>query len=199
MFFQAIRQRDITLVRSLIGAKPELVHTVASAPPKKDDGQSPLQVAFKTGNLDIAHLLLDNGADVNFIEKSSVHEWRAPVLHDALRAAAFLAPKEGEEANKFHEAMVALKRLIELGANPNATDSYGNSALIRAFLDSRIRLSSSSMYPHGISDESLYQSLRQIFTVLIAAGADPLASEGRKQPATAYQHEPILAALLSSN
>ncbi|MCT4595158.1 MAG: ankyrin repeat domain-containing protein [Anaeromicrobium sp.] len=39
-----------------------------SNPPKKDDGQSPLQVALKTGNFQIADFLIDNGANLNFME-----------------------------------------------------------------------------------------------------------------------------------
>ena len=44
--------------------KPELVNCVAKQPPKKDDGQSPLQVALKTGNFEIAKYLIDMGADL---------------------------------------------------------------------------------------------------------------------------------------
>jgi len=41
---------------------------VAKQPPKKDDGQSPLQVALKTGNTASADYLLDMGADVNTLD-----------------------------------------------------------------------------------------------------------------------------------
>lgn len=68
--------------------KPELVNCVARQPPRKDDGQSPLQVAFKTGRFEIAHLLLDSGADVNFIEgPDSCDDWRMPVLSHAVLTA----------------------------------------------------------------------------------------------------------------
>ena len=53
---------------ALLDKKPELIACTAKAPPKKDVGQSPLQVAIKTNNYVIAHLLLDRGADVNFME-----------------------------------------------------------------------------------------------------------------------------------
>lgn len=55
-------------MKQLIEKKPELVNCTAKQPPKKDDGQSPLQVALKTGNTAIAEFLIDNGANVNFIE-----------------------------------------------------------------------------------------------------------------------------------
>ncbi len=86
--FQAIRQGDLAAVGALLEKKPELITCTAKQPPKKDDGQSPLQVALKCGQLAIAELLLDRNADVNFIESPDCcNEWRAPVLHDAINAA----------------------------------------------------------------------------------------------------------------
>ncbi|ENU59481.1 MULTISPECIES: hypothetical protein [Acinetobacter] len=40
--FTAIRYREIENIQRLIEKKPELVNCVAKAPPKKDDGLSPL-------------------------------------------------------------------------------------------------------------------------------------------------------------
>jgi ankyrin repeat protein len=93
--FQAIRQSDRAKVEKLLDADPSLVRSTAKAPPKKDDGQSPLQVAFKAGQFDIADLLIDREADVNFTEVSQVNEWRAPVIHDAIRAAVFSSRLQG--------------------------------------------------------------------------------------------------------
>ena len=44
--FKAIRNGDFNEVKEIITKKPELVNCVAKQPPKKDDGQSPLQVAL---------------------------------------------------------------------------------------------------------------------------------------------------------
>ena len=86
--FTAIRASNLEMVRQVIEKKPALVNCVAKQPPKKDDGQSPLQVALKTGNIAIANYLLDRGADVNFIEdESCCNAWRTPVLHDAINCA----------------------------------------------------------------------------------------------------------------
>ena len=51
---------------AILDRKPELISCLAKAPPKKDHGQSPLMVAIKSDNLEVARLLLDRGADVNF-------------------------------------------------------------------------------------------------------------------------------------
>jgi len=65
--FTAIRQGKIEEVKSIIERKPELVNCVSGPLPKKDHGQSPLQVAFKTGKYEIAFTyvkrLIENGAD----------------------------------------------------------------------------------------------------------------------------------------
>lgn len=84
--FKAIRNNELELVKQLIENKPDLVNCVAKQPPKKDDGQSPLQVALKTGHFEIAEYLIEMGADLNFMEDiSCCNSWRAPVIHDAIR------------------------------------------------------------------------------------------------------------------
>ncbi len=92
--FTAIRQGDSETVKELIKKNPELVNCVAKQPPKKDYGQSPLQVAFKSsgGTTEMVHYLIEKGANVNFMEsKDCCNEWRAPVLHDAIIAACEMA------------------------------------------------------------------------------------------------------------
>src|SRR4051812_36272986 len=89
--FSAIRNHENASVRALLADNPALVNACASAPPKKDDGQSPLQVAFKTANLEMAAHLIDLGATIHFMEESQLNKWRTPVLHDAISAAVFSA------------------------------------------------------------------------------------------------------------
>ncbi|MED4455044.1 ankyrin repeat domain-containing protein [Metabacillus fastidiosus] len=84
--FIAIRRGDLDQVKELIEKKPSLVNCTAKQPPKKDDGQSPLQVAIKSGNFSIAEYLIDFGADLNFIEIDSCNEWKMPVIQDAIMA-----------------------------------------------------------------------------------------------------------------
>lgn len=59
--FTAIRQGKLDEVTAILDKKPELIACLAKAPPKKDDGQSPLMVAIKSDHLEAAHLLLDRG------------------------------------------------------------------------------------------------------------------------------------------
>ena len=85
--FDAIRKSNIELVKDLISSDASLVNSISIKGLEKDNGQSPLQVAIKTNNIDIANYLIDNNANVNFIEKDSTNEWKALVIHDALRTA----------------------------------------------------------------------------------------------------------------
>lgn len=72
--FDAIRKNNIELVKDLISSDASLVNSISVKGLEKDNGQSPLQVAIKTNNIDIANYLIDNNANVNFIEKDSTNE-----------------------------------------------------------------------------------------------------------------------------
>ncbi len=148
--FNAIRHEDIDIVKELIFKKPELVNCVAKQPPKKDDGQSPLQVALKTGSFEIAEFLIEQGADMNFMEDeaSCCNEWRAPVLQDAVIAAVMCSrwnmKKYYEDGYEFHStleraeaAYSILEKMISLGADVNAVDSYGKNSLWRFCLQAK--------------------------------------------------------------
>ena len=173
--FTSIRASDLEMVRQIIEKKPELVNCVAKQPPKKDDGQSPLQVALKTGNTAIANYLLDMGADVNFIEdESCCNAWRTPVIHDAINCAVMSCRWNTNDKNmgfkvfstkeKAAEALDVLKRMLDMGADVNALDSYGNSGSNRF-----------ALHREGtdrIFTEELHEDLRSVLQALKDAGAD---------------------------
>lgn len=140
--FKAIRDKNIELVKQLIDTNPELVNCTAKQPPKKDDGQSPLQVALKTGAFDIAEFLIDNGADLNFMEdETCCNTWRTPVIHDAINAAVMSSrwntnhQYTGFEVFSTEEnAVIArkvLEKMLQLGSDINKLDSVGNSGIWR--------------------------------------------------------------------
>ena len=195
--FSAIRKHENQTVRTLLAEDSSLVNACASAPPKKDDGQSPLQAAFKTGNFEIAGHLIDLGANVHFMEESSLNEWRTPVLHDALRAATFTARgSKADKAEKFQQALGLVRRMLSMGVDPNATDSYGNNSLLRALMDCRQRLSVEPGFPSKTANQVLNQDLREILQTLIQAGADIHASNPERESAAKFASEPALASLI---
>lgn len=196
--FEAIRKGDADTVRRLISAKPGLIACTAPSAPKKDAGQSPLQVALKTGSFGIVDLLLDSGADVGFIEDPSCGSaWRAPVVHDAINCAVmcsrwnvndrymgFRVCSTKEEAD---EAFRVLGRIIDAGADVNALDSFGNSGLFRFALQAKQILPQYVSAEHRELDDrvftpELHEDLRRILQALKDAGAD----EGYAAPNFGY-------------
>ncbi|WP_321344472.1 hypothetical protein [uncultured Draconibacterium sp.] len=177
IFFKAIRDSDLIKVKELVQSDCEFVRAIRKSPPKKDDGQSGLQVAFKTGNFEIAKYLIDSDADINFIDESKINEWNMPVFHDCIRAVIFNCKTLQSDTTKFDSAFLLLQIMIEKGTDPNSIDSYGNNCLHRAILDSRQMIE----HPNAkIEDGILLSQLRILFNELIKSGADvELSNEKR--------------------
>lgn len=197
--FTAIRQGDAETVCALLDKKPELIACTAKAPPKKDAGQSPLQVAIKSAHPEIAHLLLDRGADVNFMEAEDCgSEWRMPVVQDAVMAAVMHTRWNtiwpGGEVQAAHtqaqadEAFSLLERIVSMGADLTRKDSYGNNALDRALLDTRriipgFHMSERCYLNDRVLTPELDADLTRIFRLLLSAAPDMTHSLSWLQPA----------------
>jgi len=188
--FVAIRRKDNKLTRELVSRNPSLVNCQAKQPPKKDDGQSPLQVAFKTRNFEIANFLIDNGADVNFIEHSTVNEWHAPVIHNAIMATVLSSRFLGitgvqNSKEMFETAFSSLSKLVQTGADVNSVDSYGNTCVMRAAMDAR-------SLPLKDASPELVEDLSKVFTLLKDSGANFRASTARRKSVMEqYKNEPV--------
>ena len=215
--FTAIKNYDFETVESLINKNPELVNCVAKQPPKKDDGQSPLQIALKNGAFEIASFLIDNGADVNFIESEDcANEWRAPVIHDAINAAIMNSRyntydsdfddielfNEKEDAD---EAFLILKKVISAGADVNACDSYGNSCVWRFCLQSAQILpsfhwSDKVEIDDRILTDELFEDLTRILDALKDAGMDMLKkSPSDNKTVFEFYESPSLLKILNND
>jgi len=179
--FTAIRKNDFETVKALLSKNPSIVSEVSHGAPKKDDGQSPLQVALKCASDEIVHRLLDCGADVNFMEdETSADSWRAPVLHDAINRAVMCSRWNTDDINGFEVmstegaaegAFAVLEKMIKLGADVNSKDSYGNACLDRACLQARQILPRYTDDGRILTPE-LRTDLARIFSLLIENGAD---------------------------
>lgn len=210
--FTAIRQFDNETAKQLLDKKPELISCVAKQPPKKDDGQSPLQVSLKCGNFEITDLLLEMGADVKFIESEECcNDWRAPVIHDAIIAAIMCSRwnttsfefKEHSTKEKAEKAFAQLQKVIEIGADVNAMDSYGNSSIWVACMKASQILPSynyqtKTLSTERILTEELRTDLSKIFDYLLKCGADlQYIAPNRKVPLLEFYHEqPIFQFLI---
>lgn len=128
--FKEIRHGDIEKVRERIAKNPSVVNEVfTGAKPLKDIGQSPLQVAIKCGEFEIIDLLLENGADADFMEDqsqkpaetSASYFMSMSVLHDAI-IGAFRSLPYGE-FERSEQYVRVIEKLLERGANPNKETS----------------------------------------------------------------------------
>lgn len=167
--FKEIRNFNLEGVQAIIEKKPETISCVATPPPKKDMGQSPLQVAVKIGAFDIAYYLMEQGADVNFMEEEAEGvTLRMPILQDAIRTTLHsLCYGRTEESE---QGLQLVKNLLEKGADPNKCASSGFAALDSCVADAEYILESPGAYPN-VQKEAETQ-LIALLDLLIQHGAD---------------------------
>jgi ankyrin repeat protein len=106
ILFRAVQDGDIEGVRELFAG-----HIIPDINDNNDYGWTPLITASDYGYIDIAKLLIDNGADVN--AQSDNH--KTPLMRAIVNNHIDIA-----------------KLLIEAGADVNAKDIFGSTALIFA-------------------------------------------------------------------
>ena len=115
--------------------KPQPTHAYSP------DGWTPLHLNF--GNVEIARLLIDSGADINSVSKNkftatplqgSVVNKSIEVGRLLLARGANVNPRNDDGGNPLHEAagdgqIEFAKLLLDHGANINAKDDKGNTPL----------------------------------------------------------------------
>lgn len=170
--FKDIRHGDIGAVRAAISKNAAVVNEVYSAKaPKKDIGQSPLQVAIKCGEFEIAELLLGNGADPDFMEDAALvppHSVCMSVLHDAVIGAfASLCYKQYVSSERY---VGLIRELLGKGADPNRKTSAGLLPIGTAVNQAEMILCRKSAYPD--IQEITKKRLFEVLDLLIEHGAD---------------------------
>ena len=177
--FTMIRRGNLEEVAAILDKKPDLISCLAKAPPKKDDGQSPLMVAIKSDNLEVAHLLLDRGADVNFADAINPYgsNFGAPIWYDAIvqcfmRAGHTVGP--GPERSKGY--FLLLRRLLDMGMDPNPKTSHGLTAWQHA-LEQYDEFAHSSFPSYCVEtakeeNQRLREMLKAVLDELLKHGAD---------------------------
>ena len=169
VLFTKIRQKNLDEVKRILGKHPEAVNEPSGPKPKKDHGQSTLQVALKIGAIEIADYLIDHGADVNFMEAEDDDPGpRMPVLFDSIIGTIMsLCYKHYKVSD---ESLRIMKRLLDAGADPNAITPYGEDALNCAVHHTRQITNSKTIYSE-VQDEA-WNKLGKIMDLLIDYGFD---------------------------
>ena len=188
--FAAIRQNELESVRGLLDADPTLVDIPAPKRPLDTRFLSPLQVALCTGwHRDIAWLLLERGADVNYRAPKELCGDAYPVLFDAVNTAIWNARRyewDGTDIDHIvwkhtkeeaDEAFRFLQRMLELGADADQTDHYGRNALMEAVSEAsklcpNVNAETGEDYPGRIITPETRKDFLRVFQALIDAGAD---------------------------
>ena len=148
--FKDIRHSDFNAVRATISKNIKAVNEVYTGKaPKKDIGQSPLQVAINP-------------------EVVPPHSVCMPVLHDAIIGAfSALCYKQYMQSEKY---VNLIKILLEYGANPNRKTSSEILPIGMAVNQADFILSRKSAYPD--IQEITQKRLLEILDLLIEYGAD---------------------------
>lgn len=186
--FKEIRHGDIEKIRVRIAKNPAVVNEIfTGTKPKKDIGQSPLQVAIKCGQFEIIELLLEYNADPDFMENrtdqpadTKDYYFRPmPLLHDTIHGVFHSLPYgEFERAEKY---VKLIGTLLERGANPNKKtyphpiSGHMASPIYTAVVSAHEVLSqfSTSTYELNIRKyDAAKKHLFQVLDLLIKYGAD---------------------------
>lgn len=161
--FKYIRHSDMEAVRAAIAKNIAVVNEVYNAKtPKKDIGQSPLQVAVKCGEFAIIELLLEKGADSDFMEDPALvppHSVCMSVLHDAIIGVfSSLCYKQYSHSEKY---VNLVKTLLENGANPNRKTTSDMLPIGTAVNQAEMILESKNAYPdiQEITKKRLFEVL----------------------------------------
>ena len=184
--FQLLRRGDIEAVRQILDRKPEEVNAVSGDKPKRDQGQSLLQVAIKSGHLDIADLLIDRGADLNFIEEpTELNPFCQPVIQTAGGRAVFDCRRMIKRWNgqyqlysskeKADQSFKVFKKMLELGADISQKDSHRGTLLQTILIETKEVLPSYYWKTKETSDnvlitDELRHDLNRIYDLLIRYG-----------------------------
>ena len=170
--FKEIRHGDIDAVQATISKNTAVVNEVYSAKaPKKDIGQSPLQVAIKCGEFEIIELLLEKGADPDFMEDPALVPPGSvcmSILHDAIIGVfSTLCYKQYSHSEKY---VSLVKKLLESGADPNRKTSSEIFPIGTAVYQAEMIISRKNAYPdiQEITKESLFE----VLDLLIQYGGD---------------------------
>ena len=208
--FQLLRRGDIEGIRQILNKKPEEVNAVSGDKPKRDQGQSLLQVAIKSGHLDIADLLIDRGADLNFIEEpTELNPFCQPVIQTAGGRAVFDCRRMIKRWNgqyemysskeKADQSFKVFKKMLELGADISQKDSHGGTLLQTILIVTKEVLPSYYWKTKETSDnvlitDELRHDLNRIYDLLIRYGvtSEEISAYHKIPLKELYQNSPTM-------
>ena len=211
--FEAIRDDRFDLVEAILADDPSAVNAIAPQNPPDTRGMSPLQVSLCTGrHKKIAWLLLESGANVNYIPDRKWGEEARPVLFDSVNAAIWNARRyawDGKSTTPMRlewkhtkeqsdDAFAFLRRVLELGADVSQTDYYGRNCLMEAVAEANNlcpvkNQDTGEYYPGRPITPEMCEDLQRIMKLLIDAGADKnnVSRYSKRSIREHFEHESV--------
>ena len=170
-FMKAIEAKDLQKVKKYISMDKAFVNSHNGSTPKVNAGQTGLQVAIKKSSFEIALFLIEQGADVNFIEDKKFNNEPMPVLHFCIGMLFIYCLHEYyKQCKPYYDQIIKILKIMLLkGANPRAVYWCGNNSLHCAIMG----IHNSTKNPNFKEIEKIaIVRFREILKTLIDAGAD---------------------------
>ena len=168
----AVRQGDLDATKLLVGAGAPVNNKAAGAPAAGRTAgpvSSVLLMALNNSHWDIAHFLLDRGADADAADRTGFTPLHVVVRK---RAARGVGPRDDDAT------MVMLKALIARGAKVNARTPEGGRG--RSSADDTVYGPYSAVQTAGITPFWIAANTfdTEAMRLLVASGADPRLASG---------------------
>ena len=183
--FKDIRQGNIESVKAIIEKNPESANDIfTGTKPKKDIGQSPLEVAIKCGAFEIVDFLLEHGADPNFVESQNQIDSNCVctsvlqiALSNAMDSLVYNDPNLEDMKEKY---VKVIECLLEKGADPNINPESDDSthrpiSTIRAFVGpagNALKITNERSERHPEAHDKAKRIVRYVLELLIRYKAD---------------------------
>ena len=196
--FNAIENKNPTIVKHLLKkvCNPNARYSTGTKIDVEDESKmmTPLLKAFEKNRMDIAKILLENGADISPALQYAASSGKLEIIEFLLKCNADVSDINDERCTPLHHAvrnnswevsdrLKAMKILLENGANVNAKDSeldtplfsaiyIGNIEIIKLLLEYDVNIDAFDIYGDSALHLAVENRHAEIVEILLQKGAN---------------------------